>query len=50
VTVAHISKKIPIWILKYRDPEKELHFEIGPKLKIAKFEVIIVKYRGETGS
>ncbi|PKY30168.1 hypothetical protein RhiirB3_447115 [Rhizophagus irregularis] len=47
-TIAHIPKRTPIWILKHRDPEKGLHFEMGPDLKIAKFEVKIVEYGGET--
>jgi hypothetical protein len=47
-TITHIPKRTPIWILKHRDPEKGLHFKMKLKLKIAKFEVKIVKYGGKT--
>ena len=46
-TVAYISKQIPIWILKHKDSENGLYFDMGPELKIAKFEIKIIEYGGE---
>ncbi|RGB27188.1 hypothetical protein C1646_769438 [Rhizophagus diaphanus] len=47
ITVAHIQKKILIWILKHKDSENGLYFDMGPELKIAKFEIKIIKYGSE---
>ena len=46
-TVAYIQKKILIWILKHKDSENGLYFDMGPELKIAKFEIKIIEYGGE---
>ncbi len=46
-TVAYILKKISIWILKHKDSENGLYFDMGPELKIAKFEIKIIEYGGE---
>src|SRR6266542_2732550 len=46
-TVAYILKKISIWIIKHKDSENGLYFDMGPKLKIAKFEIKIIEYGGE---
>src|SRR6185437_9632243 len=46
-TVAHILKKISIWILKHKDSENGLYFNMGPELKIAKFEIKIIEYESE---
>ncbi len=46
-TVAYIQKKILIWILKHKDSENGLYFDMGPELKIAKFEIKIIKYGSE---
>src|ERR1041384_7334898 len=46
-TVAYIPKQIPIWILKHKDSENGLYFDMGPELKIAKFEIKIIEYGGE---
>ncbi|CAB4374161.1 unnamed protein product [Rhizophagus irregularis] len=43
-TVTYIQKKIPIWILKHKDSENGLYFDMGPELKIAKFEIKIIEY------
>ncbi len=43
-TVAYIQKKILIWILKHKDSKNELYFDMGPELKIAKFEIKIIEY------
>src|SRR6266540_6880684 len=43
--VAYIQKKILIWILKHKDSKNELYFDMGPELKIAKFEIKIIEYR-----
>ncbi|PKY33489.1 hypothetical protein RhiirB3_394844 [Rhizophagus irregularis] len=47
-TVAYIQKKIPIWILKHKDPENGLYFDMGAELKLAKFEIKIIEYGGES--
>ena len=47
-TVVYILKKISIWILKHKDSENGLYFDMGPELKIAKFEIKIIEYGGET--
>src|SRR5215213_5739795 len=44
-TVAYIQKKTPFWILKHKDSENGLYFDMGFKLKIAKFEIKIIEYR-----
>src|SRR6266498_1470184 len=46
-TVAYILKKISIWILKHKDSENGLYFDMGPELKIAKFEIKIIEYGGK---
>ena len=46
-TVAHIPKDKPIWLLKHKDSENGLYFGMGSELKIAKFEIKIIKYGGE---
>ena len=46
-TVAYILKKISIWILKHKDSENGLYFDMGPELKIAKFEIKIIEYGSE---
>src|SRR5439155_18198846 len=33
--------------LKHKDSENGLYFDMGPELKIAKFEIKIIKYGGE---
>ncbi len=43
-TIVYIQKKILIWILKYKDLKNRLYFDMGPKLKIAKFEIKIIEY------
>ena len=47
-TVAHIPKDKPIWLLKHRNSENGLYFGMGSELKIAKFEIKIIEYGGET--
>jgi hypothetical protein len=47
-TVAYIQKKTPIWLLKHKDLENGLYFDMGSELKLAKFEIKIIKYGGET--
>ncbi|GBC05980.1 hypothetical protein RclHR1_06530020 [Rhizophagus clarus] len=47
-TVAYIQKKIPIWILKHKDSENGLYFDMGAELKLAKFEIKIIEYGGES--
>ncbi|RIB08433.1 hypothetical protein C2G38_2211653 [Gigaspora rosea] len=47
-TVAYIQKKTPIWLLKHKDSENGLYFDIGSKLKLAKFEIKIIDHGGET--
>src|SRR3954447_17685912 len=46
-TVAYIQKKNLIWLLKHKDSENGLYFDMGPELKIAKFEIKIIEYGGE---
>jgi hypothetical protein len=46
-TVAYIPKQIPIWILKHKDSENGLYFDMESELKIAKFEIKIIEYGGE---
>ena len=43
-TVAYIQKKILIWILKHKNSENGFYFDMGPELKIAKFEIKIIEY------
>ncbi|PKB97925.1 hypothetical protein RhiirA5_432282 [Rhizophagus irregularis] len=47
-TVAYIQKKILIWILKHKDPENRLYFDMGAELKLAKFEIKIIEYWGKS--
>ena len=47
ITVAYIQKKNLIWLLKHKDSENGLYFDMGPELKIAKFEIKIIEYGGE---
>ena len=46
-TVAYIQLDKPVWILKHRDPENGLYFNMGAELKLAKFEIKIIEYGGE---
>src|SRR4051794_4572461 len=46
-TVAYIQKKNLIWLLKHKNSENGLYFDMGPELKIAKFEIKIIEYEGE---
>ncbi len=43
-TVAYIPKDKPIWLLKYKDLENELYFDIRSELKIVKFKIKIIEY------
>lgn len=45
ITVAYIQNKILIWILKYKNSENGLYFDIRPELKITKFEIKIIEYK-----
>src|SRR5688572_22036371 len=45
--VAYIPKKILIWILKHKDLENGLYFDMRSELKIAKFEIKIIEYGSE---
>ncbi len=47
-TVIHIPKDKPIWLLKYKNSENGLYFNIGSELKIVKFEIKIIEYGDET--
>ena len=47
-TVAQIPLETPLWLLKHEDSENGLHFRMGPKLKISKYEIKIIEYEGET--
>src|SRR5207248_9944672 len=47
ITVVYIQKKNLIWLLKHKDSENRLYFDMGPELKIAKFEIKIIEYGGE---
>ena len=46
-TVAYIQLDKPVWILKHRNPENGLYFDMGAELKLAKFEIKIIEYGGE---
>jgi len=46
-TVAYIQLDKPVWVLKHRDSENGLYFSMGAELKLAKFEIKIIKYGGE---
>src|SRR3954447_22574189 len=47
-TVAYIPKKTPTWLLKHKDSENGLYFDMESELKIAKFEIKIIEYGGES--
>ena len=45
--ITHIPKDKPIWLLKYKDLENELYFDIRSELKIVKFKIKIIEYGGK---
>jgi len=47
VTIACVQKKMKTWILKYRNPNGGLMFNMRPKLDIVNFTIKITELGGE---
>ena len=37
-----------LWILKHKDAENGLYFDMAPKLNLAKFKIKIIEHKGES--
>ena len=47
-TIAYIETEKPFWVLKRKDSENGLYFGMTPELKLAKYEIRIIEYGGES--
>ncbi|CAB4401373.1 unnamed protein product [Rhizophagus irregularis] len=43
-TIAYIETEKPYWVLKRKDSENGLYFDMTPELKLAKYEIKIIEY------